>query len=101
MKAKRSWDEVHLGPRPLLFAGWDDLAQRPSTFRWEPIDFQPPKVANAGKLYYRNGWTAVIFWNHGIYFADEILTFEDMLNLIEERFHPSYLRNPVTRDHHD
>ena len=25
MKAKRSWDEVHLGPRPLLFAGWDDL----------------------------------------------------------------------------
>ena len=38
------------------------------------------------RLDYKNGWTVIVFWNSEVYFADEILTFDGMIELIRSRF---------------
>lgn len=98
MRDIRSRDELDLGsPRPLCYCGEPDAAHRPSSFSF--ADFNPHLDIPYGRarLYYRLGWTAVVFWNSERYFTDEILTFDAMIGLIRERFDKLYLRAPITR----
>lgn len=41
----------------------------------------------------------VVFWNADIYFVDQILTFDGMIELIRSRFDKLYLRAPVEREY--
>lgn len=100
MRHKRSWEEMNCPPRPLVYEGWVDLDKRPSTFKWEQMDFpieDPPK--GTARLYYRIGWTALVVWNGTIYFADEILGFESMIDLARERFPRFALQSALKRDY--
>lgn len=69
----------------MLFEGWKDLDTRPSTFTWLPIDLEAPRERGTARLYYRVGWTAVILWDSRCYFADQILTFDGMIELIRSQ----------------
>lgn len=85
MRHVRRPEEIYWKPRPLVFAGIPPESERPSTFGWVRGELKAP-VAGAA-LDYRNGWTALVFWNSKTYFADEILTFDGMMELIRERGH--------------
>lgn len=84
---------------PKCFDGWPREMVRPSSFPWSMTDvFEPPKKQNTARLEYCEGWTVVIFWNHAVYFADAVITFDGMIELIRERFDKLYLRASITRD---
>ena len=99
MRHKRSWEEMNCPQRPLIFEGWADLDKRPSTFKWEPMDFPntPPSMDTA-RLYYRVGWTALVLWDGKIYFVDEILGFDAMVELLRSRLRIFISYSPLTRD---
>lgn len=104
MKGRRTWEEMNVGERPLCFDRWPVPEVSPSTFKFEPEDeglWAHSKDQGTARLFYRHGWTAVVFWNSDIYFTDEILTFDDMIDLIRSRFSKVYLSAPVTRDYVD
>lgn len=99
MRPKRTWVEMNCPPRPLCFKGWVEYetGQMPSTFNWQPMDFPAGlRSVATGRLYYRAGWTALFLSDGTIYFADELLLFEEMLELICARFGARY---DVKRDH--
>lgn len=51
-------------------------------------------------MYYRQGWTAVVFWNSETFFAEQILTFDGMIDLIRERFPEKFfLQAPIEREY--
>ena len=92
MRHKRSWEEMNCPQRPLIFEGWADLDKRPSTFKWEPMDF-PPGLREIGtaRIYYRVGWTALLLWDGAIYFADELFLFDEMIELLRSRMFARFL----------
>lgn len=101
MRPKRTWEEMNCPPRPLIFEGWADyMADKlPSTFQWRPIDFPntPPPIDTA-RLYYRVGWTALALWDGKIYFVDEILGFDAMVDLLRSRVPRFICYLSLTRD---
>lgn len=99
MRDLRTRDEIDLGPRPLCYCGEPDTRRRPSSFSFSNFDAPAPGGRGTARLYYRLGWTAVIFWNSDSYFAEDILTFDGMIELIRSRFDKLYLRAPIVRDH--
>lgn len=106
MRTVRRWEQGEFSaPRPLVFKGWPGSAERPSSFRFEPSHFAgvtPGGRLQSARIFYRLGWTAVIFWNRDIYFADETLTFDGMIELLRSRFPDVfYLRAPVEREYVD
>ena len=104
MRHPRRWERGDFTElRPLSFCGWPGETERPSSFLWEPMDFAAPGgQPQTAQLYYRTGWTAVIFWNRDIYFVDATLTFDGMIELLRERFaNKFYLQAPVSRDYVD
>lgn len=104
MKGRRSWEQMNIGERPICYDRWPALEIAPSTFKFEPEDerlWAHPKDQGEARLFYRHGWTAIVYWNSDIYFADEILTFDGMIELIRSRFSKPYLSEPVTRDYVD
>ena len=90
MKARRSWIEMNVAPWPHCFRGWppDDVC--PSSFPWHPADLHPdfcsPPPTGGAYLFYWNGWTALITTVRDFYFADQIMMFDEMLELIDSRF---------------
>ena len=98
MRRRRKWLEINCPPRPLCFAGFPSDVERPATFKWEPMDFDAPKVARKARLYYRVGWSALLFWTGEIFFAEEILSFDALLELLRSRFDNSNLQMAITRD---
>lgn len=102
MRTIRTSEEVHFGKRPLCFCGWPNEADRPSYFSFKfPDEMSRPPHATA-RLYYRNGWTGVILWNGEIYFAEQILTFDAMIELARSRFTMNWaLQDPIGRDYVD
>lgn len=72
--------------RPLCFCGCPEPHVRPSSFPFADIEFMHPSQHHTAFLHYLNGWTALVFWNTDTYFADEILTFDAMIELLRERF---------------
>jgi hypothetical protein len=101
MRKIRSRDEIDLGPRPLCYYGEPSPLRRPSSFSFAKFDAPPPGTRGTARLYYRLGWTAVVFWNSDMYFTEDILTFDGMIELIRERFgfEKFYLGGPIVRDH--
>lgn len=57
------------------------------------MDFQAPEVHGTARMYYRNGWTALVFWNSRMYFVDRILTFDAMIELMAVRFGGDFVVN--------
>jgi hypothetical protein len=86
MKARRTWIEMNVAPWPHCFRGIPCPLARPSSWNFDGIDLSVPSSTGGARLEYRNGWTAVIFWNHDLYFADQIMLFDEMLELIDSRF---------------
>lgn len=85
-------------PRPLCFNGQPAESKRPSSFPFRGMTVFPGGNANQARLYYRLGWTAIVFWNAETFFVEEILTFDGMIELIRERFPGKFfLRAPVER----
>jgi hypothetical protein len=71
----------------------------PSTFKWRPIDFpNTPPPMDTARLYYRVGWTALALWDGKIYFVDEILSFDAMVELLRSRLRIFIFYSPLTRD---
>ena len=99
MRHKRSWVEMNCPKRPLVFEGWGDLDKRPSTFKWEPMDFGSPPPPGTARLYYRVGWTALVLCNNMVYFTDEIYGFDEMVELTRGRFPRFILQLPLQRDY--
>ena len=95
--SRRTWEDMKLGPRPLCYLGFPDNLV-PSSFPSKMI-FNPPAAYGTARLDYKNGWTVIVFWNGEIYFVDEILTFDGMMELIRSRFDGSHLRVPVEREY--
>jgi hypothetical protein len=67
-------------PTP-FYRGWE--GKRPSSFPWKQGDLNVPTPLGFARLYYSQGWTAVILWDSSAYFADRILTFDEMIELSE------------------
>lgn len=102
MRHPRRWEDGDFGPqRPLCFKGIPMEPERPSSFTFNRDEFQAPSGKQSARLYYRVGWTAIIFWNSDIYFVDDILTFDGIIELIRARFSAFYLQAPINRDHVD
>lgn len=101
MITPRKWENGDFSsPRPLCFCGWPTAKERPHTFNFDRVDFCWPREQLTARLYYRVGWTALVFWNGHTYFADEILTFEGMLELVRARFAANfYLQAEIKRDY--
>ena len=103
MRNLRSRDEMDLGSsRPLIYRGFAGADRRPSSFPWKGDDFQIMILQmkrGTVRLDYRAGWTALVFWNAEVYFADEILTFDAMIDLIASRFEFGAFNFPVRRDY--
>jgi hypothetical protein len=73
--------------RPLVtpfYRGWD--TKRPSSFPWKKGDLDCPTPLGRARLYYSQGWTAIVLWEGSSYFADRILTFDAMIDLSEIHF---------------
>lgn len=51
---------------------------------------------NTARLYYRAGWTALFLWDRTVYFVDELLLFDEIVELICARFGVRY---ELQRDH--
>jgi hypothetical protein len=101
MRTVRRWEDGDFSePRPLCFAGWPALSPASFTFRYQD-ELRRPSHGHA-TLYYRNGWTGLILWNGNLYFCEQILTFNAMLELIRSRFreHP-ILSEPIRREYVD
>jgi hypothetical protein len=96
---RRTQDEMNLGPRPLCYDGFPDADFSPSSFPFRGVKLNKPLALGKARLDYKNGWTVVVFWNAAVYFADEILTFDGMMELIRSRFDALHLRAPVERDY--
>lgn len=106
MRHVRKWDQGEFSePRPLAFLGQPHEHKRPSSFPWKPGDFDG--IPHGGRLqsariFYKLGWTALLFWNRDLYFVDETLTFDGMIELIRSRFAGKfYLQGPITREYVD
>jgi len=95
---RRTQDEIKLGPRPFCYSGFPDHDLTPSSFPFRDMP-NVPVARGMARLDYKAGWTAVVFWNAEVYFADEILLFDDMIELIRSRFDKFHLRAPVERDY--
>ena len=92
---RRTWEDINLGPRPLCYRGFPD-GLVPSSFPFRGVKLNKPLALGKARLDYKNGWTVVVFWNAAVYFADEILTFDGMMELIRSRFD---VRATVERDY--
>lgn len=103
MKRILRWEQGEFSQlRPIVFHGWPGERQRPSSFRFERGHFPPGGRLQTAQLYWRLGWTALLFWNQEIYFADEMLTFDGMMELLRSRFpEREYLRWPIEREYVD
>ncbi len=102
MRHVRTSEEVHYPKRPLCFCGWPD-DPRPFSFTFKSSDeLQSPLGYRSARLYYRNGWTGVVLWNGEVYFAEQILTFDAMIELLRARFKENWsLQDPIWRDYVD
>jgi hypothetical protein len=101
----KKWQEEDEQPQqeiPIALSDWPERSARLSSFKFQPEDFQPPARECSARLYYRTGWTALVFWNADIYFTDTVLTFDAMMGLLRSRF-PSkfYLQARIERDYVD
>lgn len=106
MRHVRQWDQGEFSAqRPLCYSGWPNRRERPSSFEFTEQDFSeipPAGRINHARLFYKKGWTAVIFWNQDIYFTDETLTFDGMIELVRSRFSEKfYLQAQVEREYAD
>jgi len=104
LRTLRSRDEIDLGsPRPLCYSGFPDDDLVPSSFPFRVpemvLKLNRPVARGMARLDYKDGWTVVIFWNSEVYFADEILTFDGMIELIRSRFDKFHLRADVEREY--
>jgi hypothetical protein len=101
---QKTWREQEITENfPRCYYGWDEPSERPSTFNFAPGWMQaPPHRAGVytARLYWRNGWTGLIFSSTAVFFVDEILTFDAMIDLINARF-PRYLETDtaIVRDY--
>ena len=100
MRNVRRWELGEFSEvRPFCFCGWPEI--RPSSFSFQALDeIQRPPQHGTARLYYRNGWTGVVLWNGELYFAEQILTFDDMIELARSRFRDNWnLQEPIRRDY--
>ena len=105
MRQVKRWEQGDFSaPRPLLFAGWPRACERPSSkLALSTLNIpEPPAGSLTARLDYHNGWTVVVFSNADTYFADEILDFDGMMDLIRSRFPERfYMKAAITRDYVD
>ena len=98
MKGRRTWEQMNIGKRPLCYDQWPAATVRPATFQFERSNLEAPALWGTARIYYENGWTAIALYNSRIYFADETLTFDAMMELISSRFGVS---DPIQRAYVD
>lgn len=104
MRSVRRWEQGEFSEtRPLAFDQWPAQRTRPSSFPFTHLDFSeipPGGRMNTARIFYKMGWTAVMFWNRDLYFVDETLTFDGMIELIRSRFSEKfYLQARVEREY--
>ena len=81
-----------------MYKGWG--LNRVSTFQFQKFDLCKPARIGTARMYYRVGWTAIIFWDAGVYFADGIYGFDEMINLVRSRFGLQWPLS-ITREYDD
>lgn len=106
MRHVRRWEQGEFSePRPLAFSNWPAKYKQPSSFPFTPHDFEtipPAGRLNSARIFYKKGWTAVMFWNRDLYFVDETLTFDGIIELIRSRFAEKfYLQASIVREYVD
>jgi hypothetical protein len=101
MRHVRKWENGEMSePRPLCFCGEPEPQRRPSSFPFRSMHIAPGGRLNRARIYYRLGWTAVVFWNSEAFFTEEIRTFDGMMELIRERFPEKFfLQAPIEREY--
>ncbi len=101
MRNVQRWEEGEFSPkRPLVFSNWPHRSCQPFSFPWKSrFVGLAPGSPHSARLCYEMGWTALIFWNHDLYFVDETLTFDAMIGLLRERCpERTYLSELIERD---
>lgn len=102
MRDIRQWERGDFSDlRPLCFDGFPVDRVRPSSFEFQslPILFLSARPASGkARIYYRNGWTGIVLWNGQVYFAEQILTFDAMIELVRSRFN---VQDPIEREYID
>lgn len=101
MRHVRKWETGEMSePRPLCFCGQPEDARRPSSFPFKTMTILPGGRVGRARMYYRLGWTAIVFWNSQVFFVEEIRTFDGMMDLIRERFPEKFfLQAPIEREY--
>lgn len=102
MRHVRKWETGEMSglQRPLCFCGEPPARERPSSFPFHSMTIDPGGRLGKARIYYRLGWTAVVFWNSQTFFAEQILTFDGMIDLIRERFPEKFfLQAPIEREY--
>jgi hypothetical protein len=76
-----------MNPQPRMYQA-NDEEPKVATFRFKDnrADLVTPAAIGSARLYYKNGWSGVIFWDESAYFADGIYTFSEMIELVSARY---------------
>jgi hypothetical protein len=80
-------DRVDYEPQPRMYQN-NDEEPKVATFRFKDnqADLITPAAIGSARLYYKCGWSGVIFWDGSAYFADGIYTFSEMIELVSVRY---------------
>jgi hypothetical protein len=76
-----------MNPQPRMYQANED-EPKVSTFQFKDslVDLVTPAAIGGARLYYKNGWSGVIFWDGSAYFADGIYTFSEMIDFVSVRY---------------
>jgi hypothetical protein len=69
-----------------MYENWADMASRVSAFPWKEHELEPASSFGYARIYWKMSWTAVTLWNGEMYFADTIILFDEMINLVRTRY---------------
>jgi hypothetical protein len=80
-------DRIDGEPQPRMYQA-NDEEPKVSTFQFKDslVDLVTPAAIGSARLYYKNGWTGIIFWDSSAYFADGVYTFSEMIELVMARY---------------
>lgn len=95
---RKTQEEYLTGPVPRMYQDWGEMERRVTMFPWKEGEITCPSSVGYARICWKMSWTALALWDGSIYFADTIILFDEMMELIRKRFEREWPAFEIERE---